>query len=148
MEKREEQACNLNLIYISVENQPSLDTNPLETTTNPLHLLKHIHAHKHISSAVTIPLIQGLGHQSMTACHAQQTHKTHTHIHTLTSTQLVFLRALEQIVLDEFAEQLNAHSLASVKQESNAETCKMHEYVYTYAHAHTLLFTFRLMPLN
>lgn len=79
VEKREEQACNLNLIYISVENQPSLDTNSLETTTNPLHLLKHIHTHKHISSAVTIPLIQGLGHQSMTACHAQQTHKTHAH---------------------------------------------------------------------
>lgn len=82
----------------------------------------------------------------MTACHAQQTHKTHTHTHADWYT--VFLRALEQIVLDEFAEQLNAHSLASVKQESNAETCKMHENVYTYAHAHALLFTFRLMPLN
>lgn len=76
------------------------------------------------------------------------TTNTHTRIHTLTGTQLVFLRALEQIVLDEFAEQLNAHSLASVKQESNAETCKMHEYVYTYVHAHALSFTFRLMPLN
>jgi len=71
----------LNLIYISVENQPSLDTNSLETTTHPLHLLKHTQAHTNIPSAVAIPLIQGLGHQSMTAYHAQQTHKTHTHTH-------------------------------------------------------------------
>lgn len=93
MEKREEQACNLNLIYISVENQPSLDTNPLETTTNPLHLLKHTQAHTNISSAVTIPLIQGLGHQSMTAYHAQQTHKTHRHTHTHTDWYTVSLSA-------------------------------------------------------
>lgn len=74
------------------------------------------------------------------------TNTQNTRTHTLTGTQLVFLRALEQIVLDAFAEQLNAHGLASVKQELNAETCKMHEYVYTHAHAHALLFTFRLTP--
>lgn len=72
-------------------------------------------------------------------------HTKHTRKHTLTGTQLFFLCTLEQIALDVFAE-LNAHGLASIKQESNAETCKMHEYIYT--HAHALLFTFRLTPLN
>lgn len=80
--------------------------------------------------------------------HNKHTKHTDTRTHTLTGTQLVFLHALEQIVLDEFAEQLNAHSLASVKQESDAETCKMQEYVYTYVHAHALLFTFWMTPLN
>lgn len=58
-------------------------------------------------------------------------HTKHTRIHSLTGTRLVFLRTLEQIVLDAFAEQLNAHSLASIKQDLDAETCKMYDYFNT-----------------